>query len=59
MKVIDFLFGWLTKPTVLHTPLDEIMCIIEIFVLLPIGIAVIWQIIENIKEWKERKNKKC
>lgn len=56
-EIIDFLFGWLTKPELLQTPLDSFIFIIEFFVILPLGIAVIYCIKETIKEWRERRNK--
>lgn len=53
----DILFGWLTKPEILQTPLDEVMCVIEIsiliFVIIPIGI----EIIGKIEDFFEKGNK--
>lgn len=53
----EFLFGWLTKPEILHTPLDEVMYVIEIliliFVIIPIGI----EIITKIEDFFQKGNK--
>jgi hypothetical protein len=57
MKIIDILFGWITKPQYLLTALDEMMCIIEIVIVFPTIIVMILHILETIGEWRERKNK--
>ena len=55
----DFLFGWLTKPEILQTPLDDIMYTIEIliliFVIIPIGIKIMEKIEDFFDKGKERK----
>lgn len=53
----NILFGWLIKPEILHTPLDEVMYVIEIliliFVIIPIGI----EIIAKIEDFFQKGNK--
>jgi hypothetical protein len=53
----EFLFGWLIKPEILHTPLDEFMCLVEcfilIFVIIPIGIEIIAKIEDFFEKRKE------
>lgn len=55
MNIINFLFGWLIKPELLQTPLDNLICIIEIFVIGPIIIGMILYIKETIEKWRERR----
>ena len=58
----EFLFGWLIKPDILQTPLDDIVCTIEIliliFVIIPIGIEIMGKIEDFFDKGKERKMKK-
>lgn len=49
--MINILFGWLTKPNVLWTPLDQLIFIAEAIILLFI-ICVLYAI------WEDRKGKK-
>ena len=57
MEIINFLFGWLVKPELLQTPLDNLICIIEFFVIVPIAIRIVMYVKDTIYELKNRRNK--
>lgn len=50
----EFLFGWLTKPQVMWSIIDEFMACIEIF----IAFILFVLIVSYINEFKNRRKKK-
>ena len=60
--MIEFLFGWITKPQIMQTPVDALIGISEIIlfsVFIITVIAIYLTIKENVEEKrKERKNGK-
>lgn len=53
----NILFGWLIKPEILHTPLDSIMCTIEILILIFVIIPISIEIIAKIEDFFEKGKK--
>jgi len=57
--MVDFLFGWILKPTYQLTFIDNVMAIAEIFLvmfLICVGMAVYYDIKEKIKRRKKDEN---
>ena len=53
-QMTEFLFGWLTKPQVMWSIIDEFMACIEIF----IAFILFVLIVSYINEFKNRRKKK-
>lgn len=53
--MIDFLFGWLTKPEIMQTPIDKLIGVSE-FIIFSVLVITVIAICITIKE--NRKDKK-